>query len=132
MAVSPQLSAKDIEQAAANGVTAIVNNRPRPEKDSASREQQTCAPPPTPQASAFHDIPMQGMAFTEDDVTALSAVLEEAEGKVVSFCRSGGRSAMLWAIAQAPHLGVDAVLAAAADAGFDLGGLRPLLEQRSA
>ena len=52
------------------------------------------------------------------------------DGPTLAFCRSGTRSCNLWALARA-SLGDDAatLTATAADAGYDLRGLRPILDQ---
>ena len=58
----------------------------------------------------------------------MQAVLAEAAGPVLAFCRSGTRSTYLWALARA-KLGDDPerLVAAAANAGYDLAPLRSAL-----
>jgi uncharacterized protein (TIGR01244 family) len=62
----------------------------------------------------------------------MEAVLDKAKGPVLAYCRSGTRSCNLWALA-AVKAGAhpDAVMAKAAAAGYDLTGLRPLLDALS-
>jgi sulfide:quinone oxidoreductase len=50
---------------------------------------------------------------------------------VLAFCRTGTRSTTVWALGEAWHLDPDAILRAAASAGYDLEGLRPRLETRA-
>jgi uncharacterized protein (TIGR01244 family) len=56
-------------------------------------------------------------------------VLSGATGPVLAYCRSGTRSTHLWALTRA-RAGddVDAIVEAAAGAGYDLTGLRPMLD----
>ena len=57
--------------------------------------------------------------------------LGEVRGPVLAFCRTGTRSTTLWALSEAWHLDPEAILKAAAEAGYNLEGLRPRLEERS-
>ena len=64
------------------------------------------------------------------DINATLAALEEFQGKkILAFCRSGTRSATLWAYAMAKsnRMEVDDILKAAEAAGYDLSGHRPRL-----
>ncbi len=56
--------------------------------------------------------------------------MEELKGPVLAFCRTGTRSTTLWALAEARHLDPDAILTTAAEAGYDLGALKPRLDVR--
>ena len=62
----------------------------------------------------------------------MRAVLAAAEGPVLAYCRSGTRSTNLWALAEASR-GEDpaGLVEAAAGAGYDLNGIRPMLDQLS-
>ena len=60
----------------------------------------------------------------------MAAALEG--GPVLAFCRSGTRSANLWALAEAKRGGdPDAIVAAAAAGRYDVSGLMPALRQLS-
>ena len=66
-------------------------------------------------------------------IAAMVDVLESADGPVLAFCRSGTRSCNLWALARARMGDYPALLIEkGAGAGYDLGGLRPLLDQLAA
>lgn len=63
----------------------------------------------------------------------MANVLAEAKGPVLAYCRSGTRSTLLWALAEAstgasPH----ALTAAAARTGYDLEPIRALMDMLSA
>ena len=63
----------------------------------------------------------------------MSAALDGAEGKVLAYCRTGTRSTLLWALAQA-RAGRDpeAIAAAAAAAGYDVAPVRPAMDMLAA
>ncbi|MDF3606601.1 hypothetical protein PE067_10865 [Paracoccus sp. DMF-8] len=49
-------------------------------------------------------------------------------GPKAAYCRSGNRSTVLWALSQAHLRPADELSETAARAGYDLSGVRPLLE----
>ena len=59
--------------------------------------------------------------------------LDKAQGKVLAFCRSGTRSTLLWALAQASRGEDPASLAATAQAaGYNLSPIASMLDMLSA
>jgi sulfide:quinone oxidoreductase len=129
LSVSPQLLTQDVGLAAAQGFRSIVINRPNNE---GADDQPTSAD--ITAAAARHGLevsylPVVSGRITDDDVQAFSTVLRELPAPALAYCRSGTRSATLWALSQRGHLSVDAILATTRDAGFDLSGLRERLEQ---
>ena len=56
------------------------------------------------------------------------AAMEQLPGPVLAYCRTGTRSASLWALTKAGRLSADAILRATTAAGYDLAGLRPRLD----
>ena len=126
MLVSGQILPEDVAEAAAQGVTMIVNNRPDGE--------QPGQPPGTAIEAAareagvgYRHIPVSG-GLSPEQVEAMQQALDEAEGQVLAFCTSGTRSTYLWALARA-RAGEepDTIVARAAAAGYDLSALRPYL-----
>ena len=125
--VSGQIAAADVAEAAALGVTLIVNNRP----DGEEPGQPSGAEIEAAAAAAgleYRHIPVSG-GFSQGQVAEMAEALDEAEGKVLAFCRSGTRSTYLWALARASR-GVDGdtLFAQAAAAGYDLSPLRTYLQ----
>ncbi len=125
---SPQIGLDDVVLAAAQGVTLIVNNRPEDE----SEDQ---VPGPEIEAAAraagldYIAIPVTHAGFSEPQVTAMAAALAGAEGPVLAYCRSGTRSTLLWALAEASRGEHPEVLAAQAGvAGYDVAPIRQLLD----
>lgn len=129
---SPQITVSDVALAAAQGVTLIVNNRPEGESD----DQTPGAAIERAARAAGLDyvaIPVTHAGFSEAQVRAMAAALEGAKGLVLAYCRSGTRSTLLWALAEA-SLGADpdALAAAAADAGYDITPVRALVDMLAA
>ena len=118
--VAPQIDVGDVMDAAQAGVTLIINNRPEEE----SADQTPGADIVTAARAAGLDyvaIPVTHAGFAEWQVSAMADALDNADGKVLAYCRSGTRSTLLWALAQASKGEHPAVLAEkAADAGYDL------------
>jgi len=63
----------------------------------------------------------------------MSKALDEAEGPVLAYCRSGTRSTLLWALSEASQGGdPDALTNMAAKAGYDVSPVRPLMDMLKA
>lgn len=125
--VSPQITVEDVRAAAALGYSVLVSNRPDGEQPD-QPEAEALRAAAEAAGLAFHHIPMRGAAVGHDDLAAFRQVLEDAPGPVLGFCRSGMRTTVLWALSQAGDQPVDNILRAAAGAGYDLAGLRPVLD----
>ncbi len=82
---------------------------------------------------AYRAIPVTHSGFSGNQVEAMAAALTAAAGPVLAYCRSGTRSAHLWALARA-RMGDDPgeLTAKAARAGYDIGGIRPMLDTLAA
>jgi uncharacterized protein (TIGR01244 family) len=129
---SPQITLDEVAQAAAQGIVLIINNRPEGESD-----DQTPGPEIEAAAKAagmgYVAIPVTHSGFSEPQVTAMSKALEESAGPVLAYCRSGTRSTLLWSLAEARRGGNPEELAAkAAQAGYDIGPVRPLVDMLAA
>lgn len=124
--VSGQIAPEDIAQAAAQGVTLIVNNRPDGEEPGQPAGAQIAAAAEAA-GIAYRHIPVAG-GLSPDQVAAMGEALAETDGKVLAFCRSGTRSTYLWALARASE-GADGaeIIERAAAAGYDLSPLRAYL-----
>lgn len=128
ISVSPQLSPQDVADAAALGIVHIINNRPDDEEagqpSGASIEAAALAAGLT-----YAAIPVSHAGFSHPQVDAMAAELEQADGPVLAYCRSGTRSTYLWALARAKLRDHPAVLTEKAEAaGYDLRPIRPMLD----
>ena len=126
--VAPQISIEDIAEAKAQGFAMIVNNRPDGEEPSAPQGDDIAAAAAA-EGLAYAAIPVGHAGFSHPQLDALDALLADATGPILAYCRSGTRSTHLWALARA-RAGddVEGIVAAAAKAGYDLAGLRPMLD----
>lgn len=57
----------------------------------------------------------------------------QADGPVLAYCASGTRCSVVWSLghATAGDMTTDEIMAATSEAGYDLSGLRPRLEELS-
>ena len=126
--VAPQISIEDVVAAKAAGFAMIVNNRPDGE-DPAAPQGDAIAHAAAAEGLAYAAIPIGHAGFSHAQLDALDAILSGATGPVLAYCRSGTRSTHLWALARA-RAGddVDAICDAAARGGYDLAGLRPMMD----
>ena len=100
-AVAAQLSATQMADAAAQGFKTVVNNRP--DSEGGPGQPLSQAIEAAAQANGLHyvHLPVVSGAITSEQVQALRAALQSAPQPVLAFCRSGARSAQLYALAQA-------------------------------
>ena len=122
-AVAPQITVEDVRRAAAEGYTLLINNRPEGESpDQTPGAEIEAAARAAGMDYAF--IPITG-GPTADQVRQETALLAEATGPVLAYCRSGTRSIVTWSIGQA-SAGVrprDELVSLGRDAGYDLSGV---------
>ncbi|WP_374944217.1 TIGR01244 family sulfur transferase [Sphingomonas sp.] len=128
IAVAPQIAPHDIAAIKAAGYVAIVNNRPDGEEPGQPTGEAIRA---SAEAAglAYAAIPVTQAGFSHLQIDAMAQALVAADGPVLAYCRSGTRSCNLWALAAAKAGRNPALLVLqAADAGYDLSGLRPTLD----
>lgn len=124
--VSSQLTESDLARAADAGFTLIVCNRP----DGEEPDQPTAAAMANAAARlglGFVHVPVVAGRIADADVARMREALAAAPGPVLAYCRTGTRSATLWALANAGSRPVDQILDAASAAGYDLTHLRSRL-----
>jgi uncharacterized protein (TIGR01244 family) len=129
---SPQIAVADVAAAAEMGIKLIVNNRPEQESD----DQTPGAEIETAARAAGMDyvaIPVTHAGFSNPQVEAMADALGAAKGPLLAYCRSGTRSTLLWALAEASQGGdPDALTNMAAKAGYDVSPIRPLMDMLKA
>ena len=131
-AVAPQIDAAAVADAAAQGFALIVNNRPDGEEPAAPQGDAIAAAAAAA-GIGYVAIPVGHGGFGAAEIDALSGAMRECDGPILAYCRSGTRSTYLWALASARDGGdADALIAAAAAAGYDISGLHPTLAALSA
>jgi len=119
-AVAEQLSAADVDTLAAQGVKALMCNRPDGEVADQPAYAQIAEAAQRNGLQIRH-VPVVSGAITDQDIAAFGAAFAELPRPLVAYCRSGSRSASLWAMSQT-SAGADParVLEAAKAAGLDL------------
>ena len=121
--VSGQILPADVAEAAAAGVTMIVNNRPDFEEPGQPLGAEIEAAAEAA-GLGYRHIPVAG-GLSPDLVSAMAEALAQTQGKTLAFCRSGTRSTYLWALARAANgADGDTLMRQAAEAGYDLTPLR--------
>jgi len=121
-AVGPQIEPADLTELAAAGFVAVINNRPDAE-----------VPPDLQSAAMQAAAEAAGLSYTANQVIndGLSmsmvqnqgAAVAQAPGPVFAWCRSGTRSAMVWALAHAGKMPTGDIIAALDGAGYQIPGL---------
>ncbi len=127
LSVSGQITSEDVAELKAMGFKAIVGNRPDGEEagqsdwaDIASAAEKAGL------ATAF--IPITPGSLRDEQALEFRKAVTGFDKPVLAFCRTGTRSAQLWAIAARDRLSSDEVIRMAATAGYDLGAMRDRLE----
>lgn len=129
--VAGQIRPEQVAELAARGVRMIVNNRPDDEEPDqpAAAEIEAAA---EAAGIAYRHIPVGTGGLSANQVTAMAAALDMAEGEVLAFCKSGTRSTYVWALARARQgANGEEIMRKAVQAGYDLTPIAPyLLQQR--
>ncbi len=129
--VAPQLEPSDMAGLAADGVTTVICNRPDAEVPPAHRAAaMQAAVEAAGMAFVFNPVAMPQL--TVEAVEEQADAIDGADGRVVAYCASGTRSAILWALTQAGRRPTEDILGATAAAGYELGGLREQIDHLAA
>jgi len=125
--VAGQLLPAQIQALAEQGVMTFINNRPDMEApmQPSSQELEKLA---LDLGVDYHHIPMAG-GLTPGLIEASETAYANLPRPIVAFCASGTRSTALWAFAHVKTLGVEAVMKAMSEAGYNLEQIRAPLEQ---
>lgn len=126
--VAGQIRPEEIEAIRAAGIRMIVNNRP----DGEEPGQPSAAEIEAAAGAAgldYRHVPVAS-GFSADQVEKMGQALDDAEGAVLAFCRSGTRSTFLWALARAQSGDEpEELMRKAASAGYDLSPILPYLQR---
>src|SRR5271165_6202824 len=128
LAVTGQIDPADVPQLAAQGIRAIICNRPDGEAPDQplyrSIEQAAAA-----QGMQIVYQPVVSGAIGDEDVEAFEKVLETLPKPVLAYCRSGTRCTALWSLSEAGKRPVEQILMMARNAGYDMTPLLPRLQR---
>ncbi len=130
-AVSPQIEPADCAAIAEAGYKTLICNRPDVE---VSPDLSAAAIAKAAKAAGltFVDNPVNGAALTMDVIESQGNALSESAGPVLAYCASGTRSTVVWALSQAGTVPTDALIGAAAHAGYAIEGMRPQIDALAA
>ena len=121
--VGPQLTAEDIIGAKSRGFAAIVNNRPDGEEPGQPSAAENRLVAEGAQLAYTH-IPVTAGQISESQVRAFQKALSGAAGPVLAHCKTGTRSATLYAIGEVldGRMDKDQVIPFGQSVGLDLSG----------
>ena len=130
-AVTSALAPEDFAEAARLGFCAILSNLPDGEGADQlnSRNEAVLA---WRAGLKFAHVPSSKLdLFTDPVVEAMAEAVGRLDGPILAHCKSGLRSAIVWAAASARSQPVDCVLERLTAAGFDLDFLRDDLDAQA-
>ncbi|MCK7543018.1 TIGR01244 family sulfur transferase [Marinobacter bryozoorum] len=130
ISVAPQINPEDVAEVARLGFRTLVANRPDQE------EPGQPAMADIQRAAEEHGVkwvflPVESGSIQDSDVDAFAPMFDEAEKPMLAFCRSGTRCTVLWALSSARHMPLEPIIQRAGQAGYDLRGLVPRLQQQA-
>ena len=128
LSVTPQIQTADVPELAARGFKSIIGNRPEGEAPDQPDWSSLVAEAERRGMSA-RQIPVVPGQIGPDDVQRFADALRDLPTPIAAFCRTGTRSATLWALANPDRLSADERIAVAAAQGYDLAPLRDRMER---
>ena len=126
-AVSPQIEPDDLPAIKDAGFETIICNRPD-EENPVELQAEVLRTATEAAGLRFIDNPLSHGQLTLDHVTLQGETCDETEGAVLAYCASGMRSSIIWALAQAGKAPTADIIAAAAQAGYDLSHLKQQID----
>lgn len=124
LAVSPQIELSDVAVLARSGFKTLINNRP--DDEDGAIDHTLMAQAAADAGMKYHYLPFRPGQITPDLIQGFATALEGAK-PAIAFCRSGNRSTVLWALGQSGRVSEAEVLNTAAQAGYDLSSVVPLM-----
>ncbi len=124
-----QIDVHMVAEFAAQGYRSLICNRPDTEQGAIASADIAKAAKAHGLIFVYQPVEFSKLSAIEGEVFAHS--IDALPKPVLAYCRTGRRSAALWALARAPRLGTEAVLTASRQAGCDLEELRPRLPMTS-
>ena len=129
LSVSSQVDPNEMGRLADAGFRSIISNRPDGEEPGQPSWADMSEAARASGLEARH-IPVVPGSIEDEHVSQFRNALDELPGPVLAFCRTGARSASLWALSKAGVLTPDEIVGTAAEAGYDLSQMRPRLEAK--
>ncbi len=125
LAVSGQIQPEDVRVLAEAGFRTLIDNRPddevTPDVDHSIMRQAA-----DNAGLEFHYIPFHPGEITQQMIADYAEALAGAK-PALAYCRSGNRSTVLWALANAHRISEAELMETGAKAGYDLSPVLPLI-----
>ncbi|WP_439590304.1 TIGR01244 family sulfur transferase [Hydrogenophaga sp.] len=124
LSVAGQIAPADLLEIARAGFKSVICNRPDGEgsRQFSSQDMEAAA---RQAGLTMAYLPVVSGQVTEDDGRAFGSLLKQLPTPVLAYCRSGMRSATLWALSQADRQAWPELVQRVARAGFNLSGVTP-------
>lgn len=130
-AVTSALDLEDFALLVELGFRTVINNRPDGE-EAGQPSSIECAARALRHGLSYRHIPANSLdLFTDPVVAPMAEALQSPGGPILAHCKSGQRSAIVWAAASARSRPVGDVLQALDTAGFALSFLRDELDSQA-
>jgi sulfide:quinone oxidoreductase len=94
-AVAPQILPDEVSAIAKQGFVAIICNRPDGEEPGQPALADIIAAC-SEAGLSFHHVPVSGMSIPDDAIAEHRRVIDQSDGPVLAYCRSGQRSLLIW------------------------------------
>jgi len=121
LSVSPQISVDDIDAIKAAGFKSIICNRPDGEVADQPTFREIEAKAKSLGIPCIYQ-PVVSGKVTSEEAIKFAQNLDNLEGPVFAYCRSGTRCITLWAMLAVKTLSINEILARCKKAGYDLSG----------
>ena len=122
IAVASQITPDDVQKLADQGFRALICNRP----DGEAADQPNFSEIEATAKKAgleIRNLPVVSGKVSDQDAAEFGAAMQELPRPILAYCRTGTRSATLWALSQASRMSVADILTATNAAGYDLEGV---------
>lgn len=120
--VAEQLNTADIQALAAQGIEHLICNRPDNEGEGQPLSAEV-AEAALAAGLTFDFQPIAPGQFDEAAVNRFAQSVQQKQGKVLAYCRTGTRSISLWALANPEKHSQSELLTIAESAGYNLTAL---------
>ncbi len=129
MWVGPAPKPGTLQRLSNGGFRSIINNQPDTDDGLLMSSSEVAAEAEAIGLSYLH-IPIEGRNPLEKDVRSFSEALATMPRPIFAYCRTGGRSASLWAMASVGDIDTETLIAQCRRIGFDISGLRAKMDMR--
>ncbi len=127
--VGPAPNPGSLRQLTEAGFRSIINNQPETDEDLSMTPDEVATEAASVGLSYVH-IPVEGRNPLEKDVHRFHDALTSLPPPIFAFCKTGGRSASLWAMASVADLDTETLISRCHHIGFDISGIRQKMDMR--